>query len=517
MPDVYAGLLSSRQRLTAPQVEAWQNWIGGLRWYQRESTLFELDTLLKGIACFGNPRNHTGPARPADMTRANYCHHLRILRDSLHQCSELAKQLLGKRERIVSYSRHLESALPSEQERTRNLRESLDEEDPEVSLVMLRSGLTHLLDISDGLLESGFITLRLYEAVRALVSRELSHSVFFSPVLALEFTPEHARIPHPELLDVLAAMSQDARHRLTALTFLTLLRARRYVRFIESVATYASDLRLAFPILAALRSDVRALTTHVGSRSADLLADDFEGQVLAVPAAEMSGRFQELVGEGARLVSLRVTFDNLTNSLSLEFRRAFSEQLPAPDDIAQPEAQIAPLKEACNVLRDALEHALRQLYSELAPGANTPVFEDNEEARRMRSERLRREIWMFMQVLRAFVAKAEAGTDQSDRWGNTSDLDFVQDFLSHFRAIGLQLIRLADYERIEWFLDALDALRDRDAGQRAALDKILGESRVFLEHLQSLFDEVSKRQELAEVPFDRRAAVQALKLYLHVT
>jgi len=57
-------------------------------------------------------------------------------------------------------------------------------------------------------------------------------------------------------------------------------------------------------------------------------------------------------------------------------------------------------------------------------------------------------------------------------------------------------------------------LRDADLLDPARLDTCVDESGRFFGFLTELFDAIGRREELAGTSFDRRAAAEALKLYL---
>ena len=135
-------------------------------------------------------------------------------------------------------------------------------------------------------------------------------------------------------------------------------------------------------------------------------------------------------------------------------------------------------------------------------------------ARSADGERLRREVWMFMQILRAFIAKAKAAEGSPDRWTGSSSFQFVRDFLSHFRAIGYQLVRSADYERLDPFMAALEELSDVDLVDPQRLRSAVKECARFYRFLEQLFSEVSQRSELKDRTFDRHSATETLKIYL---
>jgi hypothetical protein len=80
--------------------------------------------------------------------------------------------------------------------------------------------------------------------------------------------------------------------------------------------------------------------------------------------------------------------------------------------------------------------------------------------------------------------------------------------------MGYPLLRAADYPRFDAFLSAMSALEESDLLDPARLQQAIAESDQFYEFLTALFDQIGLRTELAQIPFDRRAAAEALRLYL---
>jgi hypothetical protein len=121
---------------------------------------------------------------------------------------------------------------------------------------------------------------------------------------------------------------------------------------------------------------------------------------------------------------------------------------------------------------------------------------------------------MFAQIVRAFAAKARSAPSREDRWSGPSSLQFVREFLSYFNAMGYPLLRAADYPRFDAFQSALVALKETDLLDPERLERALTEAEQFFVFLSALFEQIGQRAELEGVPFDRRAAAEALKLYL---
>ena len=68
--------------------------------------------------------------------------------------------------------------------------------------------------------------------------------------------------------------------------------------------------------------------------------------------------------------------------------------------------------------------------------------------------------------------------------------------------------------RLDMWIAALNALEETDLLDPARLERAVGEADRFYVFLTELFDQIGQRDELRGVPFDRRRAAEALKLYL---
>ena len=70
--NAYAELLRDTRGLRREQQQAREAWFARLAADKKDETLFELEILLKGVACFANPRNHPGAGR-RQTTSATAC------------------------------------------------------------------------------------------------------------------------------------------------------------------------------------------------------------------------------------------------------------------------------------------------------------------------------------------------------------------------------------------------------------------------------------------------------------
>jgi hypothetical protein len=322
------------------------------------------------------------------------------------------------------------------------------------------------------------------------------------------------------MLELMRTVSGEHARRLVALTVLSLFRMLRYISLSESIVREPTDshkrsISLVYLVLSVLRSDARALAGYLRKRAGPLLASGFEDDVFRMSSIEIAVGYESLLARGHELRDVKATLEGVSASMRLEMRRAFERDFPALD--AAPSLDEVRTAVQCLTanLRPALQHAVMFLGRSLGARLDARGVFDDETARRTLSERLRRDVWMFAQIVRAFAVKARAvRADGQERWLGGSPLTFAREFMAYFRAMGYPLLRAADYPHVDAFLDAMANLRDADLLDPARLDVAVEEAERFLGFLTELFEAIGRRDELAQIPFNRRAAAEALKLYL---
>jgi hypothetical protein len=512
--DAYADLLRETRGLRREQSIAREQWLAKMDVALREEALFELEVLLKGLACFANPRNHAGPPRRTAIVAQDYRESLVLARDAMHRIVYLCRQLLGEQERAFVFQRYLEMLLPDDTARTRLVRGAASQDTPEESLFVLRHALTNLLEVSGGITRLPRVPFRLFYAAMSVAHREVAQSSFFNPLVALEFRPEFDRITNVHLLELMRQVPGEQARRLVALTFLALFRMLRYVALLEHVVREPRPAGLVFVVLSVLRSDARALTDYLRKQSGRQLAESFERELFKVPAPQIHARYDDLFAEAHRLVAIKATLGGIAANIRLELRRAFEHDFVGPDGGATTEQLRTSVAKVASNLRPALQNAVLVLGKALGVRLDEQGVFDDAAAKRSLSIRLRRDVWMFAQIVRAFGAKARATPSREDRWSGPSSLQFVREFLSYFDAMGYPLLRAADYPRFDAFLSALTALEETDLLDPVRLERAVTEAERFYVFLSELFEQIGQRDELRGVPFDRRQAAEALKLYL---
>jgi hypothetical protein len=518
--DAYDDLLRETRGLRREQAQAREAWLARLPVERKVDLLFELEILLKGLACFANPRNHPGPPRRTPVVAQDFREHAALVREALGRVVQTCRSLLGDGERAFVFQRYLETVLPDDRVRTRLAGQILAQDGPERALFLLRHAMTNLLEVTTSLTRLPRVPFRLFYALLSVAQGEVARTTYFNPLHALEFRPEFDRITNAQMLDLMRTVSGEQARRLVALTVLSLFRMLRYIALAESAAREPTDapkrsVAVVYLVLSVLRSDGRALSGYLRRRAGPLLGSGFEADLLRVSADEMAVEYERLLARGHELRDVKATLDGVAANLRLEMRRAFERDFPPLDPAPSLEEMRDAVHRIASNLRPAFQHAVifvaRSLGARLDAGG---VFDDAA-ARRVLSERLRRDVWMFAQIVRAFAVKARsANASGPERWVGGSPLAFVHEFMAYFRAMGYPLLRTGDYPHVDSFLDAMVSLRDADLLDPARLKAAVDEAERFHGFLMDLFAAIGRRDELQVSPFDRRAAAEALRLYL---
>lgn len=146
--------------------------------------------------------------------------------------------------------------------------------------------------------------------------------------------------------------------------------------------------------------------------------------------------------------------------------------------------------------------------AQLKAAAKTLRAGPQPEGSERRSERVAkspyRDIWAFRFILRAFMAKASAISDEA------GDRSFAEEFVRHFRTFGPKLMRATEYAQSRQLTAAVSALNRRAGADREAIEIAALECRRFVEHL----DAALAAPAFARTRFDKREAAEELRGYL---
>jgi hypothetical protein len=358
------------------------------------------------------------------------------------------------------------------------------------------------------------VPFRLFSASIRLAQREIHRSEFFDPLASLEFRSEFDRLRSVAVLEVISGIESDPSRRVAALTFLALFRLLRYIDLIDEEQEKITGFGPLFSFLALLRSDAEALAAFFAKDAAVWIADGFGREYETCKPTELTERYDSFEREFRGLRALRELLESLGNQLKLELRKVYEQQIPALASVEDQRQLTIAIERSTSLLRSFIQNAVVMLVREFVPKIDGETVFDDFTSNRARSERLRRDIWMFQQILRAFIEKAKGSAVAADQWAGMSTFRFVREFVSYFKSMGYQLLRYSDYARFDDFMRLVEQLRDGDVLEEAQLTKVVSACTDFNEFLGGMFEAVGRRSELVGVEFDKRDAARTLKLFL---
>jgi hypothetical protein len=513
--DYLGELFDGSRWLSAEESGARTAWYNQLPVQDKGPCLFEFEMMLKGLICLANPVNQPGkPRRNEIVSMRNFAATAKAAVEICERIEEVGRRLALGRKNERGLIRYLESVIAQEHVPYQVGRSSLSQDRPETSLPVLLSAFESLKDVLAALSGVPHLTYAQFMSAIELSKREIHRSVYFDPLAVLEFRREFDQLSCAAVMAAVSKSRSEPGRRVGTLAVLSLMRLLKYVESAERAARDKSPPGVILAWFAVLRSDARALRLFLKRDTAWWLSDGFGAGFERLSPEWLGARYDELSDEFSMLRRLKSLAASLGDQLSLEMRKTFEVQLPSIDDIVGKELLPAAVAPAVAGLKVFLQTAVVLLASEFNPKVEAAALFSDYVSLAQRAERLRQNIWMFQQVLRAFIEKAEGTKGHGDQWSGVNTFGFVKELVRYFRAMGYPLLRYSDYEGFDDFMGLVDRLREGDVLEVQRLSKVVEACRAFSAQLDQTFEAISRREELTDVPFNRKEAVRTLKLLL---
>lgn len=501
--------------MSADESAARTTWYNQLPVQEKSRLLFELEMMLKAMVCLGNPMNQPGPPRRDEVaSMRNFAGTASVAAEIAEQIVDVGRRLAMGREAETGFVRYLESVIAQDQVRYQMGRSSMAQDQPEASLPVLVAGFESLRDVFGAMASLQHLSYGQLTGALKLAQREIHRSLFFDPLAVLEFRREFDHLRSTAAAASVSKAGSEPGRRVGTLAVLALMRLLKYVECVERAAREKASRGVIIGWFAVLRSDARALRLFLKRDTAAWLASGFGAGFRHLSPTVLNLRYERFEAEFAGLRRLKSLVGSLGDQLKLEVRKTFELLLPGIDDDVSAEQLAAAVSPAVAGLKVFLQTAVVLLASEFDEQVEGAQLFSDFVPLAERAERLRRDIWMFQQVLRAFIEKAEGTKGAADRWGGINTFGFVKELVRYFRAMGYPLLRYSDYAGFEEFMNLVDRLREGDVLEVQRLSKVVDSCRSFSAQLDQTFEAISRREELSGVPFDRKEAVRTLKLLL---
>ncbi len=465
--DFFFEVMKDSQHLRAGYLAERERWLRGLALDGREEILFEFEMLMRGLERYFNVHNLPLDARQ-NLIGRDFRGELRAVRETIARTVHLTQFLLDPpSDRNLVFRKYLESQIVDDRARGQLLEQQLTQETPQESLFLIRSGLTALRGVIDGLLRLPQVSDQLFNDVGQVLVREIALNKYFRPFRPLEFRSEYDRIKSVRILEILGRLESSGEpvRRAVSLAFLGLFRLLHYLRYVQPGA--GEGARRAYLVMSLVRSEATALSGYLDR---DL------------PAAYAA------LAEASRKMAIEVR-----KEVSKVLRKHLATAAPGDAD---------PVARAREALDGLFKQWIVQLAQCLDPSMAGQELFDDYVSRRAQAKRLRADLFAFREISRR--AEKLAGR------GEIPELERavvgLQRFVSYFRGVSYQLLRYGDYEPFDGFISIL---RDLDPGrlrQPRVRRQVGDDCRAFQEVLSRVFAAVNRRDEIAKEPFDEAEA-----------
>jgi len=476
------GLLRSAERWTPAEAELWERWRLSLRSEQRTHVLLPLQAALSGLVAFRHLENH-----PLSVPITEFRPHLHALRVTYQWSLDLVAQLCdgdepGQRVQVTGRARS----------------------EPEPSLRSLQRSLTDALRVSERLLQLPVIDAGAFQASADLFLRDLSRNAFFRPPEPLELTHVTELIGSDALTPDLDSWRSEAAKMAMIMAFMTLLRDHRFLGIADRQLGADDGLYRAHVIIAGVRRELRTLTRFLLVQGVETFVGELEARLLSLDARDISGVRTEVTRASNELKALRDSVETLAMQIHAKVRSALDGALPDPHPERKHVLPAERMRSGIREVRMTLKEAAKQLRS-LGKSVRA------ERLSTVRAKRVQQDIWAFRFILQAFIAKASAASLVAADWSDAGSLDFVDEFIRHFRVFGPRLARATQYPRDRALTEAVSALRRGETIDRVGLDLATQECTLFLEQLEEALADFPSS---LSAPFDKDRAASELRAYL---
>ncbi|MGD8606174.1 MAG: hypothetical protein PVH21_02700 [Myxococcales bacterium] len=480
-------LLRQLERWSPIDAELWSHWRRGLG-ADAGADVLALQAVLCGLAAFARLENQPDGAARTDP-------HSPL--EAMHAAYQWALHLVERLQRAP--------CAPSFEQARQAWPRSHAE--PRSSLHELRMALSEALGVSERALKIPALDSQAFRRDTDRFLLALERNRFFRPPGPLEFTDTSDLVGSERWVPRLGTWQSEAARTTILISLLTLLRTHRFLGIADRQIGERRGLHRAHIVVAGVRTELRAWSRFVLVQGVETFAEELEARLLSTDAARINRARRELGDLSRRLQRLRETVESMATEIYAQSCTALEQPLPVPGGEPGEVVLIERTRSGIGIVRHALKQAAKDLHRLM----NVPEAERPERPRRRAERSLHRDIWAFRFILRAFIAKASVAPLAADDWHQGEDLEFVTEFVRHFRVFGPRLVGSTGYTRPGPLSRAISGLTKPGTIDAATLRYAKQECASFADHLDATLDRMPGSP-LA--PFDKRKAAAELRGYL---
>lgn len=446
VPEIRSDLLRSQLRRWTDQVAA----------AGRAPELFELEMWLRSFERFF----HIGAQPLSDrearaLALRNWSEELRLVDNALMRVVQLSSSILTEEHvELDRFDRYVESSLAGEEGLDPYIEKLVRHTTPEAALTLLRESFEDLHLLLLDLVRLSRLPYATFQAVGAILYREVRRSDLVAMLIDKKFKPVHDRIRNRPASRIIRGIADPAERRQAAKVFLELFRLLHYLSHADPARLPEEQLRDTILVFVLVVSETRLLLSYIEKKV-------LKGRDTTTPLYQV--------------------YDSFVYCLPLELKKVVNTELTDISVTRQSESVRTRVENSHGILKDCFQQSVVQLAQALDPAIDGGRIFPDFTARREQSVRLRDGLVATVRALREFaLAKDEASAAR------------MKSQISHFYDHQIKYLMYRDWSGFELFY--IEILK---CGSLPALQQIAHRFETFL---VTLLREVQKRSLLQGAP-----------------
>ena len=472
-----------------------RRWFRALEVGQKQNKVFELEVLLKGLVRYSNLNNHPISDRN-NLLRRDFTGELEVVKNSLVRAIMLIRSLLPEPEaNILHFQNYVETCLLSDYQRAELISRAVHQRTPIESLYILCHSLIDYSELAQNLLRLKEKPYPVFYYLEQMISREIISNRYFNPFRALGFSPHYDVIQSPRITRVVRGIPDQKLRKIFSVVILLLFKLLRYLTLVPQNTRELAPLRNSLLIFALIKSEAK------------ILADAFEN---FVPQRLREIGFAQ-TQKGKELIEL---LDSFAFQLEVEMKKIFELEIKDAGSVQEPEVLETGITRSRGLLTNIFQQAIIELCRVFDPSLRgRDVFKDFL-SRLEQSLKLRRDVWLFAQVLARLETILETCEKERNLEPVFDYLGTLRNFVYYYQNMSFPLVRAYDRDEFQKFFDYLNGIQEKQLAKPEFREKFKREVHSFRMFLEATFNAVNQRAELQNLPFGTEEAEKLLSQFL---
>lgn len=501
---------SNRKRRDNSIDEKRSQWLSNLSLPEKEELLFELEMNLRALDRYFNLNNHSFSDYNSLLNR-DFIGELRIVLAAVNRVVVLTGELLQEKTKNIFYfQRYILDKLLEDFSRDIHLKQSVKQTIPEESLHSLRIGFINLRNIISFLEHlSPEVSFTEFNSIGQLISREITSNKFFNPFESKPFLPEFDRIIAPRISTIIFSISKPELKKKTSIVYLAFFRLLHYLEYVDPFVESVEELKSLLIYFSLINSECKRLL--------HFLENDLLPYLIERKNVEFSVSLN-ISGKGApkKLKIGRVVeaFESLAYQLSMELRNVNKRVIGDLISLGQEHMLRGRIENAKGILTNLLQQVIVFVSQEFDKRiCGEDIFPDFI-SRKNQSVLLRRDIWLFRELMGHYEEKIETGFNQNTLRIYQEFLGKLALFIEYFKENTSILLRYDDALEFQKFFDTIESLSEADLAIVYKLESFKLSAKYFKIFLDTMLGNINNRAELHNETMNITEAQRYLKKFI---